>query len=194
MRPPLISTIILSLFAVLFGHAQNHYEREYRIKKSQFPEKALTHLDDRLENARRIRYYREIDGTNSRYEIHFKKDRLKYSVAFDNKNNLEGVEIEIRSVDIPNDSFSKIIEYLSLSFRKYRIRKIQQYYSADKNDIETTLKNAFQNLLLPSLLYKLIISGKKTKNYGQYDILFDAQGGFVKIRKSLPPNYDHVLY
>lgn len=192
MRLQLIFALILT--SVHFGHAQNKYEREYRIKKSQFPEKALSCLGDRLEDARRLRYYREIDSAKTSYEAKFKKDRLKYSVEFDEEGNLEDVEIEINSVDIPNESFSKITGYLSTNFRKYRIRKIQQQYPVGKNNIETTLKNAFQNLLLPSLNYELIVSGKKEKSYAQYEILFNAQGSFVKIRKSLPPNYDHVLY
>ena len=194
MKPQLIFTLILSLFTFFFGHAQNKFEREYRIKKSQFPEKALSYLEGRLEDARRIRFYREIDSAKTSYEAKFKKDRLKYSVEFDDAGNLEDIEIEIKSVDIPNESFSEITEYLSTSFGKYHIRKIQQQYPVGNTDIETTLKNAFQNLLLPSLNYELIISGKKDNNYTQYEILFDAQGGFVKIRKSLPPNYDHVLY
>lgn len=194
MKQQLILTVTLICLTMLSGHAQNKYEREYRIKKSQFPEKALNYISDRLKEARRIRFYREVDSAKTRYEAKFKKDRLKYGVAFDNNGNLENVEIQIKSVDIPNDSFSKITEYLSSSFKKYRIRKINQQYPFDENDTEKTLKNAFQNLLLPGLNYELIVSGKKNKNFSQFEILFDAQGDFVKIRKSLPPNYDHVLY
>ncbi|MFH6603387.1 hypothetical protein ACEZ3G_07860 [Maribacter algicola] len=63
-----------------------------------------------------------------------------------------------------------------------------------ENDNETTLKNAFQNLMLPSIKYELMVAGKNDKNYEQFEILFDADGNFEKIRKSLPPNYDHILY
>jgi hypothetical protein len=39
-----------------------------------------------------------------------------------------------------------------------------------------------------------MVTGKKENNYEDFEILFDAIGTFKTIRKSLPPNYDHVLY
>lgn len=175
--------------------AQNKYEREYRIRKSQFPEKALNYISEKLEDAKRIRFYKETDSTKSSYEAKFKKDRLWYSVEFDKDGFLEDVEILIKPLDIPNESFEKIESYLSEYFLKYRIRRLQQQYPiTEEESPEKTIKNAFQNLMLPSINYELIVSGKKEKTFEQFEILFDAKGNFVSIRKSLPPNYDHVLY
>jgi len=188
---------ILSLLFLLFGvlaSAQNKYEREYRIKKSQFPEKALGYIEEKLDDAKRIRFYKETDSIKVSYEAKFKKDRLKYSIEFDEKGILEDIEILIKVVDIPNDAFNKINEYLKKEFTKYRIRKIQQQYPVGENTIEATVKNAFQNLMLPNIKYELIVSGKKDKRYEQHEILFGSEGNFEKTRKSLPPNYDHVLY
>ena len=191
-----LSKILLLVF-LLFGavtSAQNKYEREYRIKKSQFPEKALGYIQEKLEDARQIRFYKETDSTKVSFEAKFKKDRLKYSIEFDEEGALEDVEIIIKPVDIPNDVFKKINTYLQKEFIKFRIQKIQQQYPIGDNDPETTVKNAFQNLMLPSIKYELIVSGKKDKGYEQHEILFGSAGNFEKTRKSLPPNYDHVLY
>ncbi|NNE76515.1 MAG: hypothetical protein HKN31_05520 [Pricia sp.] len=185
--------LVLFLFG-LSAWTQNKYEREYRIKKSQFPQASLDYISDRLEDARRIRFYKETDSTKISYEVKFKKDRLKYSVEFTEEGVLEDVEIEIKPLDIPNDAYTEIKEYLSDNFAKHNIRKIQQQYSTADSDTETTLKNAFQNLLLPSIKYELIINAKKDGGYAQFEVLFDAQGDFISMRKSLPPNYDHVLY
>ncbi|MFS4445653.1 hypothetical protein [Maribacter sp. 2307UL18-2] len=175
--------------------AQNKYEREYRIRKSQFPEKALHYISEKLEDAKRIRFYKETDSAKTSYEAKFKKDRLWYSVEFSEKGALEDIEILIKPVDIPNESFSRIETYLTRSFLKYRIRRLQQQYPITSEEpAETTVKNAFQNLMLPSINYELIVSGKKEKAFEQFEILFDADGNFIAIRKSLPPNYDHVLY
>lgn len=175
--------------------AQNKYEREYRIRKSQFPEQALTYISEKLEDAKRIRFYKETDSTKTSYEAKFKKDRLWYSVEFSENGTLEDIEILIKPVDIPNDSFSRMETYLSDYFVKYRIRRLQQQYPITSEESpETTIKNAFQNLMLPSINYELIVSGKKEKVFEQFEILFNAQGNFVSLRKSLPPNYDHVLY
>jgi len=88
----------------------------------------------------------------------------------------------------------KMVSYFESQFSKHRIKRIQQQYPADQKQLKKTFRNAFQNLLLPSLNYELVIAGKIDKNYFDYEILFDAEGNFKKIRKSLPPNYDHVLY
>jgi len=187
--------IILFLFCGFFSFAQYKYEREYRIRKVQFPEKALSYIEDKLIDAKRIRFYKETDSTKISYEAKFKKDRLWYSIEFDKEGELEDIEILIKPVDIPDDSFKAISQYLSKNFKKFRIRKLQQQYPISENiPVETTIKNAFQNLILPTINYEIIVSGKKEKNFEQFEILFDAEGNFKHMRKSLPPNYDHVLY
>ena len=174
---------------------QHKFEREYRIKKSQFPDVAHALIEEQLADARRIRYYRETDSTKVSYAAKFKVDRLHYSVEFSQEGKLEDVKILIKEVDIPNDSFKIIEEYLDDNFNKYRIRKIQQQYpvSADES-VEKTIKNAFQNLLLPTIRYELMIAGRKDKGFDDFEILFDADGNFISMRKSLPVNYDHILY
>jgi len=185
----------LLLFFGLFSSAQNKYEREYRIRKIQFPKKALGYIEEKLTNARRIRFYKETDSLKISYEAKFKKDRLWYSIEFNQEGDLEDIEILIGAVDIPDEAFNSLKTYLSQYFKKYRIRKIQQQYPFTEGESpEVTIKNAFQNLMLPSINYELIVTGKKEKNFEQFEVLFDAEGNFKSIRKSLPPNYDHVLY
>ena len=186
--------IVLGLITVnTFG--QYKYEREHRIKKNQFPAEAHALIEEQLAEARRIRYYRETDSTKVSYEAKFKVDRLHYSVEFDQQGKLEDVEILIKEVDIPNASFKNITDYLDDNFEKYRIRRIQQQYPVSENEsVELTIKNAFQNLLLPTIRYELIIAGRKDKGFEDFEILFDADGNFLKMRKSLPVNYDHILY
>lgn len=185
----------LLLFCGLFSSAQNKYEREYRIRKVQFPEKALGYIADKLTHAKRIRFYKETDSVKISYEAKFKKDRLWYSIEFNQEGSLEDIEILISAVDIPDETFNSVKAYLSQYFKKYRIRKIQQQYPfTEEESPEVTIKNAFQNLMLASINYELIVAGKKEKNFEQFEVLFDAEGTFKSIRKSLPPNYDHVLY
>lgn len=177
------------------GWAQNKYEREFRIRKSQFPENAYSTLKEHIQNAKRIRFYKEIDSAKTSYEIKFKKDRLFYSIEFDSTGELEDVEILIQEVDIPNESYGAIESYLKANFAKFRIRKIQQQYVRSAfGTVSNTLKNAFQNIIDPRINYELIIGAKTDGYYQDYEILFDAQGKFISLRKSLPANYDHVLY
>jgi len=183
------------LFCTFVASSQNKYEREFRIKKSQFPQKAIALISKELKGARHLKFYKEIDSSKSSFEAKFKKDKLWYSVEFDNNGVFEDVEINVKAVDIPTDTFTGILNHLEKTFSKYRIKKIQQQYPFQKEEsIEKTIKNAFQNLLLPTINYELIIAGKKEKEYFDYELLFNAKGEFISIRKSLPPNYDHILY
>lgn len=196
-RINILHKILPCALILLLGYsaqAQNKYEREFRIKKSQFPEKALTYIEAKLQEARRIRFYKETDSAKVSYEAKFKKDRLKYSVEFDEDGALEDIEILIEPVDIPDDAFANMKTYLEGTFTKYRIRRLQQQYPVTEKDAEAVVKDAFQNLMLPYIKYELIVAGKKEQGYEQFEILFDAEGNFKKSRKSLPPNYDHVLY
>lgn len=189
----LVFTFIL--FYVITASAQKNYEREHRILRSQFPEKALGYVQEKMGDAKRIKFYKEIDSAKVSYEAKFKKDRLWYGMEFDTEGSLEEIEFMIKPVDIPDDSFTKINAYLDQRFKKRRVRRMYQKYPVSMEEsTETTVSNAFQNLLLPSIKYEFIVSGKKESTYEQYEFLFDAEGNFEKMRKSLPPNYDHVLY
>lgn len=187
--------LIFLLLVGCFVNAQNKYEREFRIRKSQFPPAAIGLIQDKLEDAKRIKYYKETDSTKISYEAKFKKDRLWYSIEFDEEGTLEDVEILIKEVDIPSEPMQEIRKYLDKSFGKYRIKRIQQQYPTSiEEPTNKTIKNAFQNLILPTINYEFIVAGKNDGEYFDYELLFGANGRFKNMRKSLPPNYDHVLY
>ena len=80
--------MLIIFFGVFSALAQEKYEREHRINKKQFPEKALNYIAENLEDAKRIRFYRETDSSKTSYEVKFKKDRLHYSVEFDKDGKL----------------------------------------------------------------------------------------------------------
>lgn len=186
---------LLLLFLGLSGFSQIKSEREFRIKKSQFPpttlEKALPYLDD----VRRLRFYKEIDAGRVSYEIKFKKDRLHYSVEYSDAGELEDIEVRIKPVDIPTESWEAMEGHLTGSFEKYKVRKIQQQYRrASFPSDSDTFQKAFQNLLLPEIRYELMVHAKTEDGYRDFEITYDARGNFIQKKKSLPPNYDHVLY
>jgi hypothetical protein len=190
----LFITHILVLCAS-FSFAQNKYEREFRIKKDQFPASAIDLLDTHIKDRKRLKFYKETDGTKGSYEAKFKKDRLWYSMEFDIDGTLEDIEITIEPLDIPSEVLANITMYFNKAFSKHRVKKTQQQYLASAEEkSRKTLRNAFQNLLIPSLNYEIIVSGKEDKSYLDYEVLFDAQGNFINRKKQLPPNYDHVLY
>jgi len=194
MKNKLFVLLIVLLLCSFFVSSQNKYEREHRIRKSQFPKTALDLIESELNNVKRLKFYKETDSTETSFEAKFKKDRLWYSTEFDDKGLLKDIKILIKHVDIPYDALSLMTNYFESQFSKYRIKRIQQQYPATQGELKKTLKNAFQNLLLPSINYEFMVAGKKDKKYLNFEILFDAEGNFIQIKRSLPPNYNHVLY
>ena len=165
---------VFLLFNFSFIFSQEKYEREHRINKTDFPVKASDLIKEKKVDSKKIKFYKD-------------------SIDFNENGDLENINVQIKSIDIPNESFETIITYLGENFQSYKIKKIQQKYAAH-NDVDATFKNAFQNLMLPSLFYEISIAGKVDTHKEQFQILFDAEGIFKSSRKSLPPNYDHVLY
>lgn len=186
---------LLLILATQSALGQNKYEHESRINKEDFPKNAYILLEDHLDNARRIRFYKEIDSTKQSYEAKFKKRKLHYSVEFDTQGTLEDVEFEIDVVDIPEDSWLAIENYLESNHTKFRVKKIQQQYTSHNNeDAKETLRKAFQNLILPEINYELVFSAKTENGFQEYEGLFNSNGKLITLRKSFPQNYDHILY
>ena len=193
MKAKITALLITLLCSSVSGQVK--YEREFRIKKSQFPEASLQVAAPYLEGVRKLRFYKEIDSSRQSYEIKFKRDRLHYSIEFSDQDVLEDIEVGIKPVDIPGDSFLLMEQYLQAAFTKYKIRKIQQQYPASAfSSTQETFRVAFQNLILPEIRYELMVHAKAESGYLDYEILFDSGGKFLERRQSLPPNYDHVLY
>ncbi len=187
--------MILSLLWCFPGRAQAKYEREFRIKQADFPQKALTLIKDEIQGVKRLRFYKEIDSTTISFEAKFKKDRLFYSIEFNTEGELQDIEILIQESDIPNDVLEAITAHLKQTYSNFKIRKIQQQYPLRKGEqLRGLLKEAFQNLLLPYINYELIISCKAVSGRREFEYLFNAKGNFLSKRESLPANYDHILY
>ena len=173
---------------------QNREEREHRIRKSQFPSVQLDSLVVGSE-IKQKRYYKEIDSLQTTYIFKFKKDRLHYFLSYNDTGKLVTSGFRINEIDMPEETYEKIESYLSDSYKKYRIKRIFQEYPAVHTESDTPkLRNTFQNLILPNIVYKLIVIGKNNKRSNDLDLWFRADGSLIRKRLALPMNHDRILY
>ena len=161
-----------------FSYTQYKNEREFRIRKSQFPSAAISTIEDNVVGIKRLKFYKETDSNKVSFEAKLKKDKLWYSLEFNKEGVLKNIEILINSTDIPNDTYSKIESYLNNNFLKYKVKSLRQQYPSNNSTLEETFKNAFQNLILPSNIYEIVVVGKKEGGNVDYKIQFDAEGNF----------------
>ncbi len=174
--------ILAVLFLVLthcFTAAQQTNEKAHRIKKNKFPEPALDYITTNLKDIKHTRFYKEINSSKASYRARFKKDRLWYGIGFNQTGIPKYIEIEIKSIDIPEDAFEAITSYLETNFTSYNIRKLKQIYPViHENELKKTVKDAFQNLLLPSINYEATIRAKKEKKVQFRKIIFNSEGRY----------------
>lgn len=185
---------LILFFITSLCQSQDIQEREHRIRKSQFPTMQLnsTILGPKIKQKR---YYKEVDSLGITYFLKFKKDRLHYFLSFDQDGNLVNSGFRVTEVDIPEETYQEIKEYLSHSFEKFRVKRIFQEYppTNTENDIPT-LTDTFQNLILPSNVYKLIVNIEINKRRSELDLWFRADGSLLRKRPALPMNHDRILY
>ncbi|HCO82906.1 MAG TPA: hypothetical protein DIT95_05160 [Arenibacter sp.] len=169
--------------------SQAKLEREHRIKKAQFP--SLESDIMIMGNVKNLKYYKEVDSSRTTFIMKFRQNKIQYHIDFNEKGVLQNTGFMVKEVDIPKDTYTKISSVLKEKFNKIKIKYIQQRYPGS---LENVLKNTFQNLMLPSNTYKVMVRGNKTDKREDYIAIFDAEGNLEHMARALPPNYDHVLY
>ncbi len=185
--------LILLLFVSTLAVSQQKVEREHRIRKCQFPKFNTLLLTP---ESKELRFYQEIDTLGTTYTLKFKKDRLRYHFDLTEQGIPETTGFQIKEVDLPNETYTKIDTYLKKTFGKVAVRRIlQQYPVQNPEEMEKTLKDTFQNLMLPHTTYEFMVTGKiQDQERSTYEIVFDTEGELQSFRMALPANYDHVLY
>ena len=144
-----------------------------------------------LGNVKNLKYYKEVDSSNTTYIMKFRQKKIQYHIDFNEKGAIQNTGFEVKKVDIPTDTYAHIDSFLKKNFTIIKIKYIQQRYPGTSENI---LKNTFQNLILPNNTYKLMFRGKKTDKKEDYIAIFDAEGNLTNIKVALPANYDRVLY
>ncbi|MRI01890.1 hypothetical protein GH721_15210 [Kriegella sp. EG-1] len=187
--------LLFTIFVCFSCVAQTKIERQHRIKKSQFPTNAIETLTANSSDIKRVKYYQEIDTTQKTFTAKFKKSRLFYEMDFTTTGVFKSASFKIQAVDIPEDSYLKMSNYLSNNFENVKVQKMLQVYLMQTGQrVEKVIKNTFQNLMIPNMNYKLLVRGKLNKKKTDIEILFDASGNFIDQKELLPPNYDRILY
>lgn len=188
-----IFVFVFLMFSVL-GIAQEKVEREHRILKSQFPP-IVYHKAALGDHVKKMRYYKEVATEQVVYSTKFKKDRLHYQMFYTEEGTLKSVAFAIKQIDVPDTVYALFETYFNGTFDSWKLVEMDQLYPVASKDLETeTFSNAFQNLMLSSILYKLVVKGKQDAQKVHQEFWFTAEGKFVSSRDMLPANHDRVLY
>ena len=190
---PLIYIVFLTIIhlpGTLF--AQEKFEKESRIKKTNVPLKARLFVDS-LQPQHSIKWYKEEGLLGNSIEAKFKNDKTLYSVEFDTLGNIQDLEIEINWDDIPSSASDSIYAQLKMDCLKNKIVKVQRQYSG-KQSIPLSFRN--YHLKRESLVinYELIVRCKEQNNVALFEYLFDEKGQFISRSTIVFKNSSHLEY
>ena len=158
--------------------AQTKFEKEYRIKENQVPQKAVLFFKD-LDLASKVKWYQEKSQDGISFEAKVIHNHRKYSIEFTEAGTVIDLEIQVDFKKLPKPIQNTIKNTLIQRFEKFRIEKVQIQYTGDAE----TLKNiAFEKKSsykkIPT--YELVCKGKHKKEWDYYELLIDKNGTILK--------------
>lgn len=181
---------IIHLPCTLF--AQEKFEKESRIKKTNVPLKARLFIDS-LQAQHTIKWYKEEGLLENTIEAKFKNDKTLYSVEFDTLGNIQDLEIEINWEDMPSSVGDSILALLKKDCIKNKIIKIQRQYSG-KELIPLSFENFHLKRESLVINYELIVRCKEQNNVVLFEYLFDEKGLFISKSTIVFKNSSHLEY
>ena len=79
-----------------------------------------------LGNVRNLKYYKEVDSSNTTYTLKFREGRMHYHLDFNEKGTLQNTGFTVKEVDIPMETYARIGAVLNANFDKIKIKYIQK--------------------------------------------------------------------
>ena len=189
LHPILIS---LAAFMCIPCHAQKKYEREYSIKQSAVPEKAVEFVRSVFEKEK-IHWYGEESLNGTTIEAKLKSGGKHYSIEFDKSGEIQDVELLSKFKRIDPEVRKVINQKLGKEFSRYKVVKTQIQYKGSKSD----LKKAMQSDKVPDAVeihYELVLNAVKEKVMDYFEVLCKHNGSVARIHEIVQRNSDNLIY
>jgi hypothetical protein len=188
----IIITFMLMFLAWASSEAQVKIEREYRINRSDVPEKALNFIDSTHFTAR-IKWYAEEsqDGRSIEAKTRFRGTR--YSVEFDTTGEVQDVEVTMKFNELEPIIEERITTSLNESFNKLRIVKIQKQWTGPR-EVLIELINSNTTDKKYKQLYEVYLSARENGALKYYEVLLDGEGTILKKMESVQKNTQNLEF
>ena len=171
--------------------AQQKHEVERGVREEAVPAPALGWLDQIAPEDKVQWYFEETSGKKS-FEAKYKKNGTRYSVEFDTTGVLEDVEIIKRWGDLAPELQQELLKHFETTYRKHKIRKIQQQISGDEQVVRKWLLDGNA----PDIVYRYEIEyyAKSENGKALWEGVFDDKGVELSKRKVILRPTDNLNY
>jgi hypothetical protein len=185
-------------FTLLFSTllvSQTKNEKEERIELKDFPQKAVDVLLALPKDCKRLKFYKETDGTKQSFEAKFKYNKQRYSLEFSNEGVIEDIEVTVKPKNIEDSVTTLIKSYFKRSYKRAKLIKTQKQYVY--NESLNSVKFLNQVLSKSSSVevnYEIIAEVKSKTERNIREFKFDKNGNFLNYKILNPDSYEHALY
>ncbi len=173
--------LIILIFTILpLGvSAQTKFEREYRIKEKDVPERALQFINHAVEGGK-VKWYAEESQDGKSIEAKVKYQKQKFSMEFDTLGNLQDVEKTIKFQDLDQNTSESISGSLTTKFGDYKILKIQIQWTSDNpaTMIDLIKKGSSVNPFFEK--FEIVLETREDKTYKAFEVLISQHGAIEK--------------
>ena len=184
--------LLLFLFKFSLAYSQDKLEREYRIKESEVPAKALDYVESNFKNVG-MKWYGEENLNGKAIEAKGRLQGNLYSVKFSTDGDLEDVERVMDFNSIPQDVRYVIEKNLKSKFSKFKLQKTQIQWVGNMNDLAALIKG--ENVSGPySTNYEITLRGTKDRLTDYYEILSNDKGELIRESKIVQRNNQNLIY
>lgn len=183
------------IFFSQFTVGQTKNEKEMRIELKSFPERAIEVLKTLPEDCKRLKFYKETDGSKESFEAKFKYKKKRYSIEFNTDGIIEDVEVTLKQKIIENAVTTSIRAYFTATYKKSKLIKIQKQFVYNSSlDAIDFLDKVLSNLSSAEVNYEIIAEVKSDSQRDIREFTFDKNGSFLNFKILNPDSYEHALY
>ncbi len=166
-------------------------EQESRVESQDFPAESKVWIQTLSKDCKSLKFYKEVDGDKTSYELKCKCDGDKRSIEFSEKGNLEDVEVLIKKKKLSEPVLQSIQISLDSIAEKNRIEKVQEQYFP-KSDSPESLETRLNASDLDG--YELIVAFKEKRKIYRKELQFDRNGKLINSRDIKRLEYDFLLF
>ncbi|TXD51006.1 MULTISPECIES: hypothetical protein [unclassified Polaribacter] len=170
---------LLGIMSFCSVFSQEKFEKEYRVKPHEVPEKSLEFIQS-LNLKKKLKWYAEESNDGKTFEAKTCHKKHNFSIEFDENGTLLDVEKRVKFSELTEGIQQKIEVALSKKFKKYSIKKIQIQYSGEQAEIYAKLFKSKKSKSTVYVKYEIIVKGKKEKLFNNYEVLINTAGEIEK--------------
>lgn len=191
-------SLLLGLLCFLNLQGQNHlkFEKEFSIRRQHLPEKADIFISPLLNDAKKIRFYKEYDLKTISYECKLKLENRKVSIEFDSAGSIMDVELLVTHSEINESIWLAIQNILKTDFKKHKITRIQKQFS--NKELRADGASYIFNIVKPHAdmpcNYEIVVEGNKDGQFLTFEYLFSHTAQVLSKKQIIKPDDTNILY